>query len=171
MYLKKLLTGLAGLILTVFFATTAFAEVKMAVVNVQKAVLDSEGAQVIIKQIQKELKSDEDRIRELEKVYAGMVERLTKDSEVMSDAEKRKLQQEIEIKQKDYAYESQKYQRSFEIRQQELFKGIDKKVQKAIEDLVKSDDYDLILHRQQVVYTADIYDITRKVTEKLNGMK
>ncbi|MDH5738125.1 MAG: OmpH family outer membrane protein, partial [Gammaproteobacteria bacterium] len=107
----------------------------------------------------------------IEKEVTAMLERLQKDSEVMSDAEKRRLQQDIETRRNDLAYEGQKYQRAIESRQQELFAGIDQKVQKAIEELVKADDYDLILSRQQVVYAGDLYDITRKVTEKLNGMK
>ena len=41
---------------------------------------------------------------------------------------------------------------------------------KAIEDLVMSDDYDIILPRNAALYVGDLYDITRKVTEKLNEM-
>jgi Skp family chaperone for outer membrane proteins len=51
-----------------------------------------------------------------------------------------------------------------------LFAGIDQKVQSAIEELVKSDDYDLIVPRQAALYVSEIYNITRKVTEKLNQM-
>jgi Skp family chaperone for outer membrane proteins len=57
-----------------------------------------------------------------------------------------------------------------EERQQELFTGVDTKVQAAIEMLVKTDDYDLIMPRQAALYAGDLYDITRKVTEKLNEM-
>lgn len=53
-------------------------------------------------------------------------------------------------------------------RQKELFAGIDQRVQSAINEIVLSDDYDIILPRQAALYVGDLYDITRKVTEKLN---
>ena len=171
MYSNKLAVGFLSLILGLFFSVSALAEAKIAVINVQKAILESEGAQVIMKQIKEELKDEEKKLMDLQKEITGLMERARKDSEVMSDGEKRKLQQQVEAKQTDYQYEGQKYQRSVELRQQELFAGIDQKVQKAIEELVKSDDYDLILHRGQVIFAAEVYDITRKVTEKLNKMK
>lgn len=171
MYSRNFILALAALFVGAILSTSAFGEVKIAVVNVQKAILDSENAQELMKQIQDEFKSEQDKIRNLETDIAGLVERLRKDSEVMSGSEKRKLQQQIETTQNDYVYEGKKLQRSAEERQKELFAGVDVKVQKAIEELVKSEDYDLILPRQGVLYAGDLYDITRKVTEKLNKAK
>ena len=97
-----------------------------------------------------------------------LLERMQKDGEVMSEAEKRKVQQQIESINNDFVYERQKLQRSIEERQKELFAGIDQRVQTAINEIVLSDDYDIILPRQAALYVGDLYDITRKVTEKLN---
>lgn len=171
MYPRHLILTLAALFLGAILSTSAFGEIKVAVVNVQKAILDSENAQKLLKQIQDEFKVEQDGIRKIETEITSLVERLRKDSEVMSDNQKRKLQQEIETKQSDYRYQGQKLQKRVEGRQQELFSGVDVKVQKAIEELVKADDYDLILPRQGVLYAGDLYDITRKVTEKLNKAK
>ena len=41
---------------------------------------------------------------------------------------------------------------------------------KAIEELVLENDYDMILPRGAALYVGDLYDVTRKVTEKLNEM-
>lgn len=170
-YSRHLVLAIVALCMTAFLPTSAYAEIKVAVVNVQKAILDSEGAQKLMKQIQEEFKGEQDEIRGLESELAGLAERMQKDSDVMSDGEKRKLQQQIESKRNDYVYDSQKLQRKAEERQKELFAGIDTKVQRAIEDLVREEDYDLIIPRQAALYVGDLYDITRKVTEKLNKMK
>jgi outer membrane protein len=151
-------------------APTAFAEVKIAVVDVQAAILNSEEAKRLLKQIQEEFKDEEEKIRLIQTDAAVLYERLQKDSEVMSDAEKRRVQQQIESKNNDFVYNRQKLQRLIEERQQELFTGVDEKVQKAIEMLVKTDDYDLIIPRQAALYVGDLYNITRKVTEKLNEL-
>lgn len=151
-------------------STTAWAEVKIAVVDVQKAILSSEQARGYMEQIQKEFRDDEDEIRNLQTDAAALLERLQKDGEVMSDTEKRKLQRQIEDKNDYFVFLRKKLQKQIDDRQQELFAGIDQKVQKAIEELVLSDDFDIIMPRQAALYVADLYDITRKVTEKLNTM-
>jgi outer membrane protein len=151
-------------------APAALAEIKIAVVDVQGAILQSVEAKRLLQQIQTEFKAEEDEIRKIQSEAASMLERLQKDAEVMSDTEKRRLQQQIESRNNDFVYLRQKLQRQIEERQQDLFAGIDGKVQKAIEALVKSEDYDLILPRQAALYVNEIYNITRKVTEKLNEL-
>ncbi len=163
---------LAILTISVLALTTpvALAEVKIAVVDVQTAILQSEEAKRLMAQIQTEFKTKEDEIREIQSEAAGMLERAQKDAEVMTESEKRKLQQQIESKNNDFVYLRQKLQREIEERQKELFTGIDAKVQKAIEDLVLEEDYDLIIPRQAALYVGDLYNITRKVTERLNAI-
>ncbi|MFB0933092.1 MAG: OmpH family outer membrane protein, partial [Pseudomonadales bacterium] len=146
------------------------AEVKIAVVDVQNAILQSEEAKRLLTQIQEEFKGEEDEIRKIQSEAAALLERMNKDADVMSDSEKRRLQQQIESMNNDFVYLRQKLQRQIEERQTELFTGIDSKVQKAIEELVLSEDYDMILPRGAVLYVTDLYNITRKVTEKLNQL-
>jgi outer membrane protein len=146
------------------------AEIKIAIVDVQGAILQSEEAKRLLQQIQNEFKDEEEEIVKIQSEAAAMLERLQKDAEVMSDAEKRRLQQQIESKNNDFVFFRQKLQRQVEDRQQELFAGVNGKVQKAIEELVKSEDYDLILPRQAALYVNPVYNITRKVTEKLNEL-
>ncbi|MBC8475761.1 MAG: hypothetical protein H8D52_00270, partial [Gammaproteobacteria bacterium] len=50
------------------------------------------------------------------------------------------------------------------------FAGTEVKVRKAIEELVLENDYDMILPRAAALYVGELYDVTRKVTEKLNEM-
>lgn len=166
---QRTLTIVAALVMA-FAAPAAFAEVKIAVVDVQSAILNSEEAKRLMTQIQNEFKDQEDEIRKIQSDAAALLERAQKDSEVMSDVEKRKLQQDIESKNNDFVYLRQKLQKQIEDRQKELFAGVDQKVQKAIEDLVKAEDYDLIIPRQAALYVGELYNITRKVTEKLNEL-
>ena len=149
-------------------APAAFAETKLAVVDVQSAILNSESAKKISAQISSEFTSEQESIKKLETDAAVLLERMQKDGEVMSDAEKRKVQQQIESINNDFVYERQKLQKAVDERRNELFAGIDQRVQTAINELVLSEDYDIILPRQAVLYAGDLYDITLKVTEKLN---
>lgn len=167
---RRLLATLFLTPLLALSAPAALAEVKIAIVDVQGAILQSEEAKRLLQQIQTEFQDEENEIRQIQSDAAAMLERMQKDSEVMSEAERRRLQQQIESKNNDFVFFRQKLQRQVEERQQELFSGINGKVQKAIEELVKSEDYDLILPRQAALYVNPVYNITRKVTEKLNEL-
>ena len=170
MHIKQPILAILAISVLALTTPVALAEVKIAVVDVQTAILQSEEAKRLMAQIQTEFKTKEDEIRAIQSEAAGMLERAQKDAEVMTESEKRKLQQQIESKNNDFVYLRQKLQREIEERQKELFTGIDAKVQKAIEDLVLEEDYDLILPRQAALYVGDLYNITRKVTERLNAI-
>ena len=104
--------------LMVLGAPAALAEVKIAVVDVQGAILQSEEAKRLLQQIQTEFKSEEEEIRKIQSEAAAMLQRLQKDAEVMSDVEKRRIQQQIESRNNDFVYLRQKLQRQIEERQQ-----------------------------------------------------
>jgi len=166
--LKKWL--MISLCVGLFGSAAAIAEVKLAFVDVDRAVASSESAQKLLQQLQQEFSADEETIKKIQTEAAALLQKMQKDSEVMSEDEKRRVQQEIESLNNDFVYQRQKLQKEVAARQQELFAGTDGKVRKAIEDLVLENDYDMILPRAAALYVGDLYDITRKVTEKLNEM-
>ena len=164
------ISAVAISVVMTLFSSSVLAEMKIAFVDVQRAILSSEQAKKLQAQIGEEFKDEEAEIRQVSSDAAALIQRLQKDSEVMSDAEKIKLQKQIEEKENDFSYLRQKLQNKIQTRQTELFSGTEVRLQKAIEDLVMSDDYDVILPRNAALYVGDLYDITRKVTEKLNEM-
>ena len=168
--IKSRILSILAIAVLAMTSSAVFAEVKIAIVDVQTAILQSEEAKRLMNQIQEEFKGEEDKIRALQSEAAVIVEKFQKDAEVMSDPEKARLQKQIESKNNDFVFFRQKLQRAIEERQKELFAGVDAKVQKAIEDLVLTEDYDLILPRQAALYVGDLYNVTRKVTEKLNQL-
>ncbi len=168
LFQRTILTVLAVLI--AMAAPAVSAEMKVAVVDVQTAILNSEEAKRLLGQIQAEFADDEEEIRDIQSEAAAILERLQKDGDVISDSETRRLQADIEDLNNQFVFERQQLQRRIEQRQAELFGGIDVRVQRAIEELVLSEDYDLILPRQAALYVGDLYNITRKVTEKLNEL-
>ena len=149
---------------------TVSAEMKLAVVDVDRAIAGSEDAQKLLRQLQQEFSTDEDTIKKIQTEAAELLQKMQKDSDVMSDSEKRRIQQEIESLNNDFVYQRQKLQKEVAARQSELFAGTEDKVRKAIEELVLENDYDMILPRAAALYVGDLYDVTRKVTEKLNEM-
>ena len=165
---NKLMSLVLVFAATSFGTLTAQAEMKIAVVDVDRAVAGSEAAQKLLRQLQVEFKTDEDTIKKIQTEAAELLQKMQKDADVMSDDEKRRVQQEIESLNNDFVYQRQKLQKEVAARQNELFSGTEVKVRKAIEELVLESDYDMILPRAAALYVGDLYDVTRKVTEKLN---
>ena len=146
----------------------ALAEVKVAVVDVTRAVLQSETGKAGMAVIQAELKAEEASLQAIQKEATALLEKLKKDTEFMSDQEFSNLLEQIQIQNNEFLAKGQALQRSVEERRQRLISSMGGQVRAAIEALVLSEDYDVILPRNVVVYSGELYDVTLKLTEKLN---
>jgi outer membrane protein len=152
-------------------AGSAFADLKIAVVNVQRAIGESNEAKALIAKLEADTSADQAAIKALGADITKVQEKFNKDGDVMSDAEKRKLQKEIEDKQIDYQFRVNKFQKTVNERQQEILSQMAPKLDAVLQDIIAKDQYDLVIHRQNVVYINAKYDITAQVTEMLNQKK
>jgi len=167
--LKKLAFVLLSF--SVLAAGSAFAELKIAILNTQKAVLESEEAKVLLDKLQKDLKPEETEIKGLQKSILDLRGKLEKDKDILGDAEMRKMVKEMQGYEEDYKFKVNKLQKELNDRQQELFNQMAPKLDAVLKDLIAVEGYDLVMQRQTVLYTNSKHDITRKVTEKLNESK
>jgi outer membrane protein len=149
-------------------ANAAFADLKVAVLNVQRAIGETEEAKAAIAKIESDFGADQTEVRKLNTDINQMQEKFVKDSEVMSDAEKRKLQKEIEDKQLDYQFKVNKLQKAVNERQQDIINQMAPKLEAVLKDIIAREKYDIVLHRQNVLHVDPSLDITAQVTEALN---
>jgi len=168
--MRRSILTVAASMLMILLSQSALAEVKLAFVDVQRAILSTEEAKRIQAQVAEEFKDEQAELRQISTDAAALMQRAQKDEEVMSADEKARISQELTDKDEEFKFRGERLQRQVNARQGELFGGMDVKLQKAIEALVLSEDYDVILPRNSALYVGDLYDITRKVTEKLNEM-
>ena len=151
-----------------FSAVGVAAEYKFAVLDVQRAIGDSEEAQSLATQVEQDLKSDQDALQKLAEEIQAVQERLQNDAEILGDAEKRSLQKDIEDKQLDYEFGVNKFRKELQDRQQEIFRQMGPKLDAVLTDLIEIEGYDVVIPRAGLLYVNTKHDITRKVTEKLN---
>ncbi len=164
--LKKL--ALRSLWLLILAAGPAAAELKIAVLDTQRALVASEEAQALLQQAQQELQAEEQAVKSLGEEIIANQEKLQTDGEVMSPTEQRRLQKDIEDKQIDYQFLVNKLQKQVNDRRQELLAQMVPKIDAVLKDLIELEGYDLIMERGNLRYVNTKHDITRKVTEKLN---
>ena len=157
-----------SMFMLLFAAGAAAAELKIAVLDTQRALVESEEAQALLAQAQQELQAEQDQLQALNDEIVALSEQLQKDAEVMSPAEQRRMQKEIEDKQIDLQFLGNKLQKEVNDRRQELLQQMVPKIDVVLKDLIELEGYDMIMERGSLRYVNSKHDITRRVTEKLN---
>ena len=85
-------------------AGSAFAELKIAVIDTQRALLESEEAKQLMQSAQEALKGDQTQLQTLGQQIQDLQEQFKKDAEVMSEGDRRSRQKEIEDKQIEFEF-------------------------------------------------------------------
>ena len=164
--LKKLL----GLVLLVA-AGSAYGELKIAVIDTQRAMLESEEAKALMQAAQTELQGEQSALQSLGQEIQTLREQFQKDAEVMSDTDRRSRQKQIEDKQIEAEFLANKLQKAVQDKQQELGQQIIPKLEAVLKELTDQEKYDVILERRAILYSDAKHDITQRVTELLNAKK
>ncbi len=151
------------------FGRTASAQMKVAVVDVQRAVMQSEDglrAQSLLKKV------FDSRQQELNKKQADLQkqkEDIDKQSRVLSQAA---LQKKVDDWQKQMV-ELQgtfvEYNKELEKKQKELTDPIFERVMAAVKRIAGSEAYDLIVDRATVAFARSDLDLTDRVIQMANG--
>lgn len=166
----KLLAGLGLSSVLLVFSSLAFTAeaLKIGVVDIQSAIDASHHVKEINKKLEKEFGPIQTDLNALQNEIRSMEERFMKDSAIMSEDEARRLQQKVGEKKSRLKFEHSELQRKVQMRQQELSMPLMKLVEEVISELQSEGGYDLILHKQMTLHFNEKYDLTQKITEKLN---
>ncbi len=151
------------------FGTTATAQVKVAVVDVQRAVMQTEDglrAQATLKKI---FDSKQQELNKRQTDMQKQKEDIDKQAKVLSQ---QALQKKVDDWQKQMV-ELQttfvEYNKELEKKQKELTDPIFERVLGAIKRLAGQDSYDLIVDRATVAFSRSDLDLTDRVIQLANG--
>jgi len=160
---KKLTHILMALGLACLAPVANAAETKIGVIDMRTVVANSPQAKTAMEKLKKEFKAREEKIMVQEKSLKEKTEKLQRNSAVMSEAEKSKLENEVRTGQRDLQHLQNEYREDAAMRQQEEMKKVIDKVTAAIDEIAKKDKYDLIFVREAAPYATKEMDITDKV--------
>lgn len=167
-----LLAGVLAVLPTLSLAQEAS---RIAVVDVQRAVLQTESAKKRLEEFKKkpEFKENFKEIESLEKDYKKLLERYEKDRAVMSDEKREGEKRKILEKQQDIKYVASKLQQVREEFLEGLLQARAADTQKVLEGLVREQNIGLLLNARtpSVMHADSSYDISDQVTERLNSIK
>lgn len=150
---------------------TAYAsEVKIAVVDLQKALNESEGGKNAKKSLEELIKSKQSVIDEKGKEIEKLKDEIDKQSAVLSKEALQKKQDELDKKMREYRRLVQDSQDEVKKKESELTAEILKDLKKIIEKIGEEENYSLILEKAKgvVLFHDKAIDITDKVIERYN---
>lgn len=148
---------------------TAQEAMKVAVLDMTAALFNSEVAKQVDQQVRSETSDDEQKVRSLAEEATKLQQRLQNDGSTMSDEERRKINEQIEEIGVQYQFLVQKIQNIVQERRQQFQQTYAPNLIQAITTVVEEGGYDLVLRSEAALHFRTEYDITARVTEKLNA--
>jgi outer membrane protein len=163
----------AAFVPALFVPAQAWAEGRIAVVSLQQAILNTDVAQKQLNDLRAspEYKKNRTELEGLQKTGKDMVEKLKKDGPTMSKDQQAELSRKVEDTRGDLEHVGRKLQEQEKALAQRLFYEMGAKAKTIISDLIKSEKIGLLLDSQAALQADASFNITPKVTEKLNQSK
>lgn len=164
MWIKSLSAAFLGIML----AAGAQAATKIASVDMERALFQSEGAKNSFKQVEDQFGDDLEKIKKLETSITADQKKLQKDGAIMSDDEQRKLRNSIKESQSEYQFFAGKLQQAEQQWRQQFFRANLPRIQEILKKLIEEEKVDMVVNGQAVIHVAPEVDLTKKLLQKLN---
>lgn len=167
--MKKLIQlALAGVIL---ISTPVFAEIKIAVLDWNTALVESDAFKKYEAEDEKKFSGRLDKIKALETEAIKMQQRLQKDASKLKQSDLERLDLEYKQKVREVQELSQQFNEDRAAAEQEFLEKNTPKLNKAVAEVFKEGGYDLLIERSAVIDLKPQLDITLRVVERLNQLR
>lgn len=149
----------------------AFAEMKMGVVDIRKAISTVKAGKAAMEKIKKEFKKKEKEFQTKEKKLLEMKKEIEKKAVALSDEQKRAKAMEFQQKMVAFQNEVRQSQEAIALRERELTAPILKELEKQIKVVAKEKGLAMVFQKseQNIVYVDSKYDYTDTLVEKFNA--
>lgn len=155
---------------------SALAEGKVAVVNFQAAVFNTDVVKAKYQALQEDAayKKNIEEIEAIQKSAKELIEKVKKEGPTMSEAQKLQAETEMKGKQADMEYLAKKVKETEAATLQPIMYQMQSQAMSVVKELIASEGIGLLIHASQqsqnVIHADTSFDITAKVTDKLNKM-
>lgn len=163
--------GVAMMSVLVLASFPAAAQMKIAVLDYQMALLESDAAKKYSVDAEKKFGTQLQRLRNLEAEAKRLQERMQRDGEKLGQTELEKLELEFRQKAREFQAQSKELNEAKAGSDREMLETLKPRLDQAVEGAIQAGGYDLVLDRSAVVDVKAEYDITRQVIERLNSIR
>lgn len=157
-------------VLALTLPALGWAQGKIAVVDLQEAILQSDAAQQALEAVrnQRDYSEDKNEFDRIQNELEALVTEFQKDAAVMSQEQQVAARKRLASKQADLEHVTGKLQQAEQQAGQAILRQMADEVQEILRDLIQSEGIGLLLQRQAVIHADPGYSITAKVTDRLN---
>lgn len=149
-------------------AAPAFAQMKIAVLDYQMALLESNAAKKYAVDAEKKFGPQLNQLKKLEQDAKKIQDRLVKEGDKMKQADAERLELDFKQKARDFQIKSQQLNEAKAVADRDMLQVLKPQLDKAVETILKAGNYDLVIDSAAVVDVKPQYDITLRVIEKMN---
>ena len=162
-------TAMAALLL---LSSATFAQGRIAVVDLEQAILQSDSAQQQIRDFEASDAYAEDRAEfdKLKTEFDKLLQDFQRDQAAMSEEEQVAARQKLASKNADLEYVAKKLQSLNQQNAQRVFQELVPAARQVLGEVIETDQIGLLLQAQSVIHADLGYNITAKVTDKLNQL-
>ncbi|QIZ77386.1 OmpH family outer membrane protein [Ferrimonas lipolytica] len=161
--MKKVIATVA-LVLAVM-APAAYAEQKIAVINMQGLVAQHPEAETLQQRVQDAFAERMTSMKQLQEKGVSLQQKLEKDGAIMSAAERTDIEREMQSLQADLQLKGKALNEDMQKRGQEEQRKILLEIGTAIEAVAKEQGYDIVLESRSVMFADEKHNISAKVLE------
>lgn len=163
--MRKILLVVSSLFLLV---GAAHAETRIGYVDTARVLNEAPQMQEIRDRLKSEFKDEEEAIQKKQNELLELQEKAKSQGENMSDAERKKLQEQFLKLRGEFSKLLQDYKEKASARQQEEFSRFDNVVKREIQQFAQQEGYDLIL-TDGVAFANSSIDVTDKVIARIKA--
>lgn len=157
---------IATLLTLIFFSAGAFAAGNSAFINSKVLLEQSPQAKEALEKMQNEFQEREANLRAMFEEISKMESDYQKDSAIMSDDQKNKVEEEIVQKKRQFQFDQQSMREDVQKRRNELLNDVRIKISTVIREYGDEKGYDFIFS-DGVAYASDSVDITMEILKEL----
>jgi outer membrane protein len=144
---------------------------KIGVLDWQQLLAKAPQAEEAGKRLEQEFKTPKDNLLKKQKDFQAKQEKLGRDKDVMSEAERKKIENELTKMQQDLRRQDEELRSDYTARHQEEMSDFLKVVREVVDTLAKEKKFDLVLPQDATIYMADRVNVTDDVLESLRKLK
>ncbi|KXU38163.1 hypothetical protein AXE65_02445 [Ventosimonas gracilis] len=146
-------------------------EFKIAVLDYQQALLESDAAKRYAVDSEKRFGPQLEKLKKLESEAERLQKRLVNEGDKLTQADRERLDLEFRQKARDLQTQTNELNQAKALSDREVLEKLRPNLNKAVEEVIKKGGYDLVLDRAALVDLKPSLDITKQVIERMNQLK
>ena len=165
--MKTKMMGLAaaGLLGITMFTNAVADEYKIGAVNVGRLFNESPQAAEVRAELEKEFGARERELIEEQKKLKELQDRLQRDSVILSETDRKRLERDLVTLQRDSQRNQNEYREDVTFRRNEEIASVQEDLFQAINAVAQAQGYDIVLPDSAAVYFNSKVDITQQVID------